>query len=143
MPEQLRLDVQKHIGASLKDLGKKLFAFSRMGFLVFDEELGYVISVLYRGHVFSFGEESDEVGFVVESAVVADLGCAEVCVCQQLACFRHSDVVDIGYEGYACLFLEEVAECGIRHVHELGYIRQGDFLGYVLLNVSAYFADAS
>ena len=50
-----------------------MFAFSRMGFLVFDEELGYVISVLYRGHVFSFGEESDEVGFVVESAVVADL----------------------------------------------------------------------
>ena len=30
MPEQLRLDVQKHIGVSLKDIGKKLFAFSKM-----------------------------------------------------------------------------------------------------------------
>jgi len=30
MPEQLRLDIQKHIGASLKDLGKKLFAFSKL-----------------------------------------------------------------------------------------------------------------
>ena len=35
-----------------------------------------MIPILYRGHIFSFCEDPDEVGLVVESAFVADFGCA-------------------------------------------------------------------
>ena len=78
-----------------------------------------MIPIFNRGHIFSFGEYPDEVGLVVEAAVVAYLRCASGGAGQQVAGLCHSQVVDIGDEGYAGLSLEEMAECRVRHIHEL------------------------
>ena len=81
-----------------------------------------MIPIFDRSHIFSFRKEPDEVGLVVESAVIAYFGCAQVCVCKQVAGFCHPEVVDVGDEGDACLLLEEMAECGIGHVYKSGCI---------------------
>ena len=72
-----------------------------------------MVPIFDRSHILSFREDPDEVGFVVETAVIAYFRCAERRVCQQLACFCHSEVVYIGDEGYAGLSLEEMTECRI------------------------------
>ena len=41
-----------------------------------------MISVFDRSHTLSFSEDSDEVGLIVESAVIADFRCAELSVGQ-------------------------------------------------------------
>ena len=102
-----------------------------------------MIPILYRGHIFSFGKESDEVGLVVESAVIAYLRGTQVCIGKQIACFRNPEIIDICYEGYAGLLLEEVAESGIGHVYQLCCIRQSDLVRDVFFDMSAHLADPS
>ena len=102
-----------------------------------------MIPILDRGHIFSFRKQPDEVGLVVESTVIAYLRCAEVCVGEQIAGFGNSEIVDIGYEGYSCLLLEEVTESRVRHIDHLCSIRQSDLVRNVFFNVSAYLADSS
>ena len=70
-----------------------------------------MIPILYRGHIFSFREESDEVGFVVEAAVVTDFRRAELGVCQQVASLRYPQVVDVCDERNIRLSFEEMTEC--------------------------------
>ena len=111
--------------------------------LIFDQQLRNMIPILYRGHIFSFCKDSDEVGFVVESAVIAYLRCTQVCIGKQIACFRNPEIIDICYEGYAGLLLEEVAEGGVRHVDQLGCIRQSDLVRNVFFDMSAHLADSS
>ena len=72
-----------------------------------------MIPIFYRGHIFSFCKQPDEVRLVIEAAIVAYFGGAELCVCKQVACLGHSKVVHISDERDACLFFEEMAEGGI------------------------------
>ena len=76
-----------------------------------------MIPILNRGHIFSFREESDEVGFVIEAAVVTDLRSAELCVCKQVASFCHPQIIDVCDERDIGLSLEEMTECRVGHIH--------------------------
>ena len=69
-----------------------------------------MIPILYRGHIFSFCKDPDEVGLVVEAAVVAYLRGAQGSVCKQVAGLGNSEVVHVCDEGNAGLSLEEMAE---------------------------------
>lgn len=102
-----------------------------------------MVPVFDRSHILSFGEDPDEIGLVVETAVIADFRCAERRICQQFTSFCYSEVVYIGDEGYAGLSLEEMTECRIRHIYKSGSIRQSDLVRDVLFNVPAYLADTS
>ena len=102
-----------------------------------------MIPILDRRHVLSLRKYPDEIGFVVETAVIAYFGCAQIGVCKQITRFCDPEIVYVGYEGYSCLLLEEVTESGVRHIDHLCSIRQGYLVGDVFFNVSAYLADSS
>ena len=70
-----------------------------------------MIPILNRSHIFSFCEDPDKVGLVVESAFVTYLGCAYCRVCQQIASLCHSEVVYIGDKGNIGLSFKEMTEC--------------------------------
>ena len=54
-----------------------------------------MIPIFNRGHIFSFCKEPDEVGLVVEAAVIAYLRGAESGVCKQVAGLCNPEVVDV------------------------------------------------
>ena len=73
----------------------------------------HMIPILDRGHVLPLGEDSDEVGLVVEAAVVADFRCTQRCVDKELARLCNTQVIDVCDKRDSCLFLEEMAEGGV------------------------------
>ena len=79
--------------------------------LIFDQQLRNMIPIFDRGHIFSFCKEPDEVGLIVESAVIADLRGAKSGVREQVTGLCNPKIVDVGDKGYARLFFEEMAEC--------------------------------
>ena len=72
----------------------------------------HMIPILDRRHVLSLRKYPDEIGFVVESAIITDLGGAERRIDEQFTRPCYTKVVYIRDEGYACLLLEEMTECG-------------------------------
>jgi hypothetical protein len=54
-----------------------------------------MIPILYRGHIFSFCKESDEVGLVVETAVITYFRRAQGGVGEQFACLCDPEVVHV------------------------------------------------
>ena len=69
-----------------------------------------MIPILYRGHIFSFSKDPDEVGLIVESAVVAYLRGTQGGVCKQVAGLGDPEIVHVCDEGNSGLSLEEMAE---------------------------------
>ena len=66
--------------------------------LIFDQQLRNMIPIFYGGHIFSFCKDSDEVGFVVEAAVITDLGSAQFGVGQQFAGLCYSEIINVSNE---------------------------------------------
>ena len=54
-----------------------------------------MISVFDRSHTLSFSEDSDEVGLIVESAVIADFRCACGGVGKHVTRLGNPEVVDV------------------------------------------------
>ena len=57
-----------------------------------------MIPVLYRSHILAFGEYTDEVRFIVESAVIAYLGCTQRSAGQKVAGLGYAEIIDIRNE---------------------------------------------
>ena len=72
-----------------------------------------MVPVFGRSHVLPLGEDPDEVGLIVETAVITYLGDAQRGIYQHLAGLRHSQVVHISDERDSCFLLEEMTESGI------------------------------
>ena len=86
----------------------------------------HMIPILDRGHVLSLGKDSDEVGLVVESAVITDFRCTQRGIDKEFARLCDTQVVDVCDERDSCLLLEEMAECGVRHIDQFSYFGQRD-----------------
>lgn len=57
-----------------------------------------MIPILDRGHILAFGEYTDEVRLIVESAVIAYLGSTERSTGQKVAGLGYAEIIDICYE---------------------------------------------
>ena len=81
-----------------------------------------MVPIFDSGHILTLCKYADEIGLIVETAVIAYLRGAQGCARQKIARLCNSKVIDIGNERDTCLLLEEMAECRFRHIHQHSHI---------------------
>ena len=81
-----------------------------------------MVPILDRGHILTFGKYADEIGLIIEAAIIAYLRSAQRCAGQKVAGLCNPQVIDVGNERDTCLLLEEMAERRFRHIHQHSHI---------------------
>ena len=81
-----------------------------------------MVPVLDRSHILTLCKYADEIGLVVEAAVIAYLRGTQGRAGQKITGLCYPKVIDIGNERDTCLLLEEMAEGRFRHIHQHSHI---------------------
>ena len=81
-----------------------------------------MVPVLDRSHILTLCKYADEIGLVVEAAVIAYLRGAQGRAGQKITGLCYPKVIDICNERDTCLLLEEMAEGRFRHIHQHSHI---------------------